>query len=334
MTKTHITSAVILCAALVLFCVHAFAADSQFSFTRSTTEGPAVAFAQDQVMLVPLSAADEAGRVTRAPAVQSTADVVPMEDVPYLSAAQVLGAFFPEATLSFQDGVFTATGENLQFQATVGKAYFSVNQQYYYVPTLVVEQAGALFLPAETLAQSLGCSLTQEGEGTLTLQKTGELPTPPTYPEEDLYWLSRAIYSESGNQPMAGRIAVGTVILNRVEDPTFPDTIKEVIFAPGSSPLWPTAPSTSPPMRTVSSPPSSAWTAPGKPRNACISTSPAWSPGRTAAAPMYAPSGTTTSICDPLLSLQPARLHLPGRLFFRPGKVFSVFLLTSEENLL
>lgn len=232
MTKTHITSAVILCAALVLFCVHAFAADSQFSFTRSTTKGPAVAFAQDQVMLVPLSAADEAGRVTRAPAVQSTADVVPMEDVPYLSAAQVLGAFFPEAALSFQDGVFTATGENLQFQATVGKAYFSVNQQYYYVPTLVVEQAGALFLPAETLAQSLGCSLTQEGEGTLTLQKTGELPTPPTYPEEDLYWLSRAIYSESGNQPMAGRIAVGTVILNRVEDPTFPDTIKEVIFAP------------------------------------------------------------------------------------------------------
>ncbi|HIY32106.1 MAG TPA: cell wall hydrolase [Candidatus Evtepia faecavium] len=232
MTKTHITSAVILCAALVLFCVHAFAADSQFSFTRSTTEGPAVAFAQDQVMLVPLSAADEAGRVTRAPAVQSTADVVPMEDVPYLSAAQVLGAFFPEATLSFQDGVFTATGENLQFQATVGKAYFSVNQQYYYVPTLVVEQAGALFLPAETLAQSLGCSLTQEGEDTLTLQKTGEFPTPPTYPEEDLYWLSRAIYSESGNQPMAGRIAVGTVILNRVEDPTFPDTIKEVIFAP------------------------------------------------------------------------------------------------------
>lgn len=232
MTKTHITSAVILCAALVLFCVHAFAADSQFSFTRSTTEGPAVAFAQDQVMLVPLSAADEAGRVTRAPAVQSTADVVPMEDVPYLSAAQVLGAFFPEAALSFQDGVFTATGENLQFQSTVGKAYFSVNQQYYYVPTLVVEQAGALFLPAETLAQSLGCSLTQEGEGTLTLQKTGELPTPPTYPEEDLYWLSRAIYSESGNQPMAGRIAVGTVILNRVEDPTFPDTIKEVIFAP------------------------------------------------------------------------------------------------------
>ena len=232
MTKTHITSAVILCAALVLFCVHAFAADSQFSFTRSTTEGPAVAFAQDQVMLVPLSAADEAGRVTRAPAVQSTADVVPMEDVPYLSADQVLGAFFPEATLSFQDGVFTATGENLQFQATVGKAYFSVNQQYYYVPTLVVEQAGALFLPAETLAQSLGCSLTQQGEGTLTLQKTGELPTPPTYPEEDLYWLSRAIYSESGNQPMAGRIAVGTVILNRVEDPTFPDTIKEVIFAP------------------------------------------------------------------------------------------------------
>ena len=31
---------------------------------------------------------------------------------------------------------------------------------------------------------------------------------------------------------MKGRIAVGTVILNRVADPAFPDTVQEVIFAP------------------------------------------------------------------------------------------------------
>ena len=232
--KSHVASAVILSAALTLFCVHTFATEdpTTYSLSSAPAEASTVAFAQDQVMLVPLSAADEAGEVVRAPAGQSTAEAVPVENIPYLSASQVISVLFPKASITFQEGVFLATGENLQLQAAVGKAYFSVNQQYYYVPTLVAEQAGELFLPAETLAESLGCSLTQEGEHTFTLQITGTLPTAPAYPEEDLYWLSRAIYSESGNQPMAGRIAVGTVILNRVADPAFPDTIKEVIFAP------------------------------------------------------------------------------------------------------
>ena len=89
-------------------------------------------------------------------------------------------------------------------------------------------------LPAETLAEALGCSLTtNEQDGTLTLVKSGQPAAAGTYEEEDLYWLSRAIYSESGNQPMKGRIAVGTVILNRVAHEAFPNTIKDVIFAPG-----------------------------------------------------------------------------------------------------
>lgn len=88
------------------------------------------------------------------------------------------------------------------------------------------------------LANALGTRYTgytitiQPTTGDLRLSQTGAPATAPVYPEEDLYWLSRAIYSESGNQPMAGRIAVGTVILNRVADPAFPDTIKDVVFAP------------------------------------------------------------------------------------------------------
>ncbi|HJC41086.1 MAG TPA: cell wall hydrolase, partial [Candidatus Intestinimonas pullistercoris] len=37
---------------------------------------------------------------------------------------------------------------------------------------------------------------------------------------------------ESGNQPLDGKLAVGTVIMNRVESPLFPNTIYDVIFAP------------------------------------------------------------------------------------------------------
>ena len=50
------------------------------------------------------------------------------------------------------------------------------------------------------------------------------------YNEQDVYWLSRIIYAESGNQPLAGQIGVGNVVLNRVDNSRFPDTVYEVIF--------------------------------------------------------------------------------------------------------
>jgi len=45
-----------------------------------------------------------------------------------------------------------------------------------------------------------------------------------------VYWLSRIIYAESGNQSLDGKIAVGNVVLNRVASPRFPNTVYEVIF--------------------------------------------------------------------------------------------------------
>lgn len=46
----------------------------------------------------------------------------------------------------------------------------------------------------------------------------------------DLYWLSRIISAESQGETMEGQIAVGNVVLNRVEAEEFPDTIPSVIF--------------------------------------------------------------------------------------------------------
>ena len=50
------------------------------------------------------------------------------------------------------------------------------------------------------------------------------------YAEEDVYWLSRIIYAESGNQPLEGMLGVGDVVMNRVASGAFPNTVKEVIF--------------------------------------------------------------------------------------------------------
>ncbi|WP_130807500.1 cell wall hydrolase [Senegalia massiliensis] len=50
------------------------------------------------------------------------------------------------------------------------------------------------------------------------------------YSYDDFYWLSRIIHAESKGESYDGKVAVGSVVMNRVNSNKFPDTIKEVIF--------------------------------------------------------------------------------------------------------
>jgi N-acetylmuramoyl-L-alanine amidase len=50
--------------------------------------------------------------------------------------------------------------------------------------------------------------------------------------QEELNLLTRAVYSEARGESYEGQVAVAAVILNRVADPRFPNTIKGVIFEP------------------------------------------------------------------------------------------------------
>lgn len=48
--------------------------------------------------------------------------------------------------------------------------------------------------------------------------------------DEDIDLMARLVAGESIGEPYEGKIAVASVVLNRVCDPKFPDTIKGVIF--------------------------------------------------------------------------------------------------------
>lgn len=45
--------------------------------------------------------------------------------------------------------------------------------------------------------------------------------------------LAALIQAEGGNQPYEGQIAIGAVVMNRVKSPRYPNSIAEVIYAPG-----------------------------------------------------------------------------------------------------
>lgn len=76
----------------------------------------------------------------------------------------------------------------------------------------------------------------------VTLAGAGmETETEKPYTDDDLYCLAHIINAEAGddNCTHEHRIAVGSVVLNRVEADDFPDTIRDVVFDPGQySPTW------------------------------------------------------------------------------------------------
>ncbi len=52
--------------------------------------------------------------------------------------------------------------------------------------------------------------------------------------ESNVYLLARAINGEARGEPYTGQVAVGAVIMNRVQHASFPNTIAGVIYQPGA----------------------------------------------------------------------------------------------------
>lgn len=54
------------------------------------------------------------------------------------------------------------------------------------------------------------------------------------YSQSDYQLLARVISAEARGEPFVGQVAVGAVILNRVDSPLFPNTIAGVVYQPGA----------------------------------------------------------------------------------------------------
>ncbi|MGI6538321.1 MAG: cell wall hydrolase [Caldicoprobacterales bacterium] len=50
--------------------------------------------------------------------------------------------------------------------------------------------------------------------------------------EEDIHLMARTVHGEARGENHLGKVAVASVILNRVNSPQFPNTIKEVVYQP------------------------------------------------------------------------------------------------------
>ncbi len=70
--------------------------------------------------------------------------------------------------------------------------------------------------------------------GSKTLAALGIDGAENDYTSNDYYLLARLISAEARGESYLGQVAVGAVVLNRVEHPSFPDTITSVIYQKGA----------------------------------------------------------------------------------------------------
>ena len=87
-----------------------------------------------------------------------------------------------------------------------------------------VEQ-GRTMVPLRLVGELLGATVEWDPYLSGAAVTSADAP----YNAVDYYWLSRIISAESQGEPLEGQIAVGNVVVNRVESDQFPDSIAGVV---------------------------------------------------------------------------------------------------------
>ncbi len=240
--KTRATSFLLATLAVVSLVLPALAADTDAMPEETTPKGEEVQEVRSAVLLD--------GEVAEA------VEFDIMDGVCYVTVSSFATLMDAEAMVEEEDGTVSVSastvvdvvadpsGEaeanvvtaDLDLTACAGGAYVAANGRYLYAKDGLIQINGRVAAPVRVMARVYELDVDYDAEHALVLLSRREGAQPylaegsSYYPEDVLLWLSRIIHAESGNQPLAGKIAVGNVVMNRVNDPKFPNNVYDVLF--------------------------------------------------------------------------------------------------------
>ncbi len=93
----------------------------------------------------------------------------------------------------------------------------------------VIMSDGVMYSPLDSLVRAFGLKAAN-GKDSVALSGTVRPMGKAPYSEDEIFWLARIIQAESLGESLLGKIGVGSVVMNRVKSPLYPNTIYGVIF--------------------------------------------------------------------------------------------------------
>ena len=151
--------------------------------------------------------------------------------VPMLEFCGIMGA----KVLKWDEDSQSALAIFRQFaiDASADASYITANGRCLYAEGGCRMQNGVLMVPLSTLAAALDAYVQCDPDsGTFSISSgSGMIESGDNYYDEnELYWLARIIWAEAGSESFLGKIAVGNVVMNRVNHSGFPNTVYGVVF--------------------------------------------------------------------------------------------------------
>ena len=144
-------------------------------------------------------------------------------------------SMYPNASVKYDYSTrtLTVTTDKLTLSAKDDQNYIVANGRYLYTESPIYMKSGVMYAPVLLMAKAFDAKISWKDQTSsfyLTRGSGGIVSGDKFYRSDEVYWLSRIIYAESGAEPLKGKIAVGNVIQNRVRHSYFPNTIYGVIF--------------------------------------------------------------------------------------------------------
>ena len=134
---------------------------------------------------------------------------------------------------SFDGGVLTIRTRGISVSAKEGDFYIEANGRCFYTDVSCRLIDGILYVPIRAAARAFDAKVSwSDATRSVAITDNGGVcaAADEIYWDGSVLWLSRIIYAESRGEPLLGKIAVGNVVMNRVESYQFPNTIYGVIF--------------------------------------------------------------------------------------------------------
>lgn len=142
-----------------------------------------------------------------------------------------------DCTVTYTSDTLSITADGIELEAHVGNYYVIANGRYIFVDgTVKLSDDGRIWLPLDILAKIFGCTYTADSESrSVYLTPSGSFISisDAAYSDKDLFWLSRIINAEARGESFIGKLAVGTVVMNRVASSRYPNTVYSVVFDRG-----------------------------------------------------------------------------------------------------